>query len=58
MKEFFNQVKTWWSQTVWKNGVYLVLAAYSAYNGHPFITGGLIGIFLYINWNTIRKIKP
>lgn len=52
-----DKIKQWWSATGLTSVAYLGIAAFSfIFLGWPLITGAALGIFFYINFNTIKKL--
>ncbi len=51
------KIKQWIAKTGFTNILYLLLSAFTfIFMGNYFLTGAFIGVFVYINWNTIIKL--
>ena len=53
---FIEKAKVWLAETGLSNLGWIGGFAVSAFAGWWFIAGGTLGIFLYTNWNVLRKI--
>lgn len=53
---FIEKAKEWIKKTGWANLGWLGGFAAAALAGWWFVAGGTLGIFLYTNWNVIRKL--
>jgi hypothetical protein len=52
-----DKIKQWWSSVGFTSAAYLGIAAASfILFGWPYITGAALGIFVYVNFNTIKKL--
>ena len=50
------KIKLWWSSVGFTSAAYLGIAALSIFLGWAHITGAALGIFIYVNFNTIKKL--
>jgi predicted negative regulator of RcsB-dependent stress response len=56
--EFVNKVKVWWRTTGLTNAAYLIIGvAAKIILGSNLLLGAALGIFTYINWNIISKLR-
>lgn len=53
---FIEKVKQWFKETGLTNAGWVAGFAGAAIFGYWFFAGGALGIFLYTNWNVIRKL--
>ena len=51
-----DKVKQWWSSVGFTSAAYLGIAAVAIFLGWKLIIGASLGIFIYINFNTIKKL--
>jgi len=52
-----DKFKQWWSSIGFTSAAYLGIAAFSfIFLGWPYLTGAALGIFVYVNFNTIKKL--
>jgi len=52
-----DKIKQWWSSVGFTSAAYLGIAAFSfIFLGWPLVTGAALGIFVYVNFNTIKKL--
>lgn len=60
MKKTINKFRRWISEAGFTSTVYAVLFTVFFVGGHKFLSGAMLGIFVYLNWNVIRKLwsKP
>lgn len=56
MKGIWNKIVTWWKNAGFTSIAYLILAVVFTILGNKFVAGGMAGIFVYVNWNVIRKL--
>lgn len=56
LKSFIRKLKIWIKEAGFTNLVYLILFAYFFTSGSAFLAGAALGVFVYVNWNTIIKI--
>lgn len=56
MKSFLNAIKKWISEAGLTATAYLALFAVFFSFGNKFLAGAMLGIFVYLNWNVIRKL--
>lgn len=51
-----DNIKLWLAKTGFSNVGYALGALAALFFGQPFIAGACVGIFVYINFNVIKKI--
>jgi len=56
--KFVTKVKVWWEATGLTSATYLIIGvAAKIILGSNFLLGAALGIFTYINWNIISKLR-
>ena len=56
MKGFLNAIRKWISEAGLTATAYLALFVVFFSSGNSFLAGAMLGIFVYLNWNVIRKL--
>jgi len=56
MKGFLNAIRKWISEAGLTATAYLALFVVFFSSGNSFLSGAMLGIFVYLNWNVIRKL--
>lgn len=56
MSKFLEKLKKWISEAGLTATAYLALFVVFFSFGNSFLAGAMLGIFVYLNWNVIRKL--
>lgn len=54
--DFLSKISFWFAKTGLTNICYLIAFFIVWILGYKFLAGAALGIFVYINWNVIKKL--